>query len=654
MDKFYKIKNHLAFSLLVACAIGLILVLNFLPKTSFTKGAAEYPSNTGSTWNIQKDFLGFNTKNDPSKLQDGYNPQGQNTQVNDLDRLSIRKQGYDLFPATDTATTTIGAIKSMHTFRKRSSENILMRSWGTVLEYYEAGATRWEVLKSGLVSGQKFGFSDININTELKSYVYFGNAQDNFSRWNGGHSALTQAVVSGTTSTVYLSDTSSFTATGTPSVILCGNVIQYKPASSTATYLVATSTINFDCENGRGIAQAIDEYSTFYKGNIYLFADNRLWISGNTSTPEIVVFSKYGDAQTYLTTSLVGSGTDDAAGIFNLGEGGGGVTAMLMDENAVYIFKKSIIYNVSLTDSLYTITPLKPFDGKSQTTGAINSLSTFAGGNGIFFITPDNQILLLARVAQIDYPQLVPISENIEQTVDSLVFASSTGIVFKNFAYIAAKSSSDSLQNDVVLIYDIKNQVWESPVIGWNVGDWAIYNSSGSDDLYFGDNLNPNIWQIAEGIQDYNYSFTANWRSKQFDFGMPSIQKQIDSFYVEGYMSQNTVLTISLLLNDNGFTQKYTTTLNGTDTQYFYSAPDFNLFGLTPFGTSRFGTNDDQSGLKKFRVYINKSMVATPFYNAQVEFASDAESQNWEITQFGLKWRKFSQEENPSLYHLAN
>ena len=71
------------------------------------------------------------------------------------------------------------------------------------------------------------------------------------------------------------------------------------------------------------------------------------------------------------------------------------MTAMAQDEKIIYLFKKSIIYRATLTDSLYTLQALKPFDGKSQTSGAQNSEGTFVGGNGVIFETPDNQIVSL-------------------------------------------------------------------------------------------------------------------------------------------------------------------------------------------------------------------------------------------------------------------
>jgi hypothetical protein len=157
---------------------------------------------------------------------------------------------------------------------------------------------------------------------------------------------------------------------------------------------------------------------------------------------------------------VVTASTAQSPGVFNLGEGGGAVTAMVEDENSIYIFKRNIIYKATLSDSLYTLSTLKSFDGKSRTTGAINQKSTFAGGNGIFFITPDNQIMNLTRVAYVDYPQIVPISDPIKPTVANAIFTSSTAIFWKDKAYIAAKTNSNSTQNDVVFVYNFRVQIF--------------------------------------------------------------------------------------------------------------------------------------------------------------------------------------------------
>ena len=129
----------------------------------FTTGASSPRSN----WTTIKAFNGFYTKLDETKIPDGANGRGQNTTSNQGDRISIRNQGTELFPVTDTASTTIQRISSMHNFRLKDGTNILMRSRSTFLEYFEETGDVWTIIKGGYTSDQVFGFADYNKTTEI-------------------------------------------------------------------------------------------------------------------------------------------------------------------------------------------------------------------------------------------------------------------------------------------------------------------------------------------------------------------------------------------------------------------------------------------------------------------------------------------------------
>ena len=596
-------------------------------------------------WFSVTDFQGFQTKLDPSKISNGGSPNGQNTTVNNGDRISVREYGYTIL---GTVTTTENPVLSLHTFRKRSGENILIRNRGTYLEYFESGNSLWESLRTTSTQGVSYDFADYNINTDLRSYVYFGNGVDEFARWTGAHSLLNGAVSIGAGSIV-VDDTTDFTATGT--LRYCDVNIDYTSKTATTFTLSGTSVVN--CDDNRGITQAIQGFPSNPRGNIYLVANNRIFIAGVTSTPQAVYFSKYGDATTYLTT-LVADNTADAAGIFNLGEGGGQVNGMTQDESAIYIFKRSIIYKATLSDSLYTLTALKPFDGKSQTTGSLNGRTVFTGGNGVFFITADKQIMNLTRIEGVDYPQILPISDIIKPTVDALSFTSSTGITYKDKIYISVKSNSDGFINDSILVFNNRTNQWDTPIVGWSANSFTIYDDGDGEKLYFGDVSTANVYQvITDEKLDNGYSFSASWRSKQFNFselGIPlESQKEITDVYVEGYITDNTTLNISLLLDENGTTQTFTTHIYGGDTDFLFNSQPFNLFGLHPFGYLPFGTNQTIEK-QRFRVYLNKEFRASDFYTAQLEFASDEENNFWEITGFGFKVREATQPEKRTLF----
>jgi len=598
-----------------------------------------------ANWVIIEKFDGFQTKKDASKISNGGNPNGQNTVINDGDRISVRDLGYDHF-GTSTASTTAQAINSVHTFRKRSGENIMMRAYSTFMQYFEEGNDTWTTVSSTFTADQEFGFADININTDQQSYVYFGNAADFAVRWTGNHT-MTNGAYAGGAGLIVVDSVSGFPETG--NLILCDTSVAYTYRSTTNTAFVVGATAPA-CDDNFGVAEALETQSGSPKGDIYIAKDNRLFITGITSSTQMVMFSAYADATTFQET-IVGDGTDDSAGYFNLAEGGGAVTGAAMDENSIYFFKKSLIYKATLTDTLYTITPLKPFDGgKSQTTGAIRSQSVFVGGNGVIFVTPDEQIVSLERVSQVDFPQITAISDVIEPTIKSAVFSSSAGITFGDRSYIAAKTNSDSTYNDVVFVWNNILKIWESPIVGWNVSGFVVYDDGAGDVLYWADAITPNIRKVTSIPLDGVFGVTANWRSKQFTFGAPWAQKEIESVFIEGYIADNTTLSMSLLLDEEGYTQTYTTDFVGTESSFMFQDIEYNLFGFAPFGFERFGSSEDQSGKKKFRLYLNKSFRRVPFYSAQMEFASDGENMQWEITRFGFKTRVLAQPEDRDLY----
>ncbi len=642
-DKIFKIIASSAILLLIIASAALFFTkANNTISQDNVLGIAE----PNTDWFHVNSFSGYQTDVDPSKVPKGANPMGQNTTANNRDRISIRQSGLDLFPA-GTASSTEEAITSLHNFRKRSGENIMMSSHGKFLDYFEEGNDTWEVLNSGYTSGQLFGYADYNINTDLKSYVYFGNAVENFSRWTGAHSLSALAIPIGTT-TIIVIDTSAFNATGT--VVYCGATSTYSSVDDDTNTFTLSATTTISCALNRGVAQAVEEFTDNPKGNIYLAANNRIFIAGIASSTQAVFFSEYAVATNFGGASIVLDGTDTSPGVFNLGAGGGSVTGMITTENSIYIFKRSIIWRATLTDTIYTLTPLKEFDGKSQTNGAVGNNGLFAGGNAVFFATPDNQLMALTRVETIDEPQIQPVSRKIQPTVDQMNFDSSVGIVFRDKAYFSQKADTDVSVNNVVLIWNIKEKIWDSPIIGWNVSDFVVYDDGDGEELYIGNGVNPNVYRVSNTPLDDIFDVKANWRSKQFDFDTPAELKQMTNFYVEGYITSNTTLNISLLLDEDGFTQTFTTRFLGTEVDYLFSEERYNVFGLTQFGTERFGSNADFTDKRKFRVYLNKDFRPDPFYNVQVEFASDGENQNWEITNFSMKVRKYSQPERRSLY----
>lgn len=600
-----------------------------LPAEDFIAGAS---GDARGQWFIFNQFSGYQTKADPQKIAVGANPVGQNTYINDGDRISVRNLGYEIFPVSTTPSSSVPNINNLYTFRKRDGTNIMLRTYGTYMEYYHSKIGFWEFLKTDFTANGDFGFADQNTNADQTSYVYYGNAIDNYARWTGNVAELTADVGIGDIS-IAVDDTTLFPTTGT--LIFCSVTTTYSAKTAT-TFTITTSTVA--CGSGRGVAQVPQEFPVAPKGNILMVDNNaRMFVAGVASSTQTLFYSKTADASdfTFSSPRVASDG-----GVINMPEGGGGIIGMAGDEGAVYVFKRNLIKSVTFSqdeNDLPIIKLIKPFDNKSQTVGAVSRKSIFAGGNAIFFVTPNNEIMSLSRLESIDYPQVVPISDIIKPTVDGVVFGSSTGIYWKNKAYFSVKQTDESVSNDTLLIFDMRRQQWESPVIGFNAGEFSISRFDGVEDLYFGSLTDDSVYKVNYVPIDNGFAVTANWRSREETFDKPFGLKSVDNFYVEGYITENTPLSITLLFDEDGVTQRQTTVFTGGElnNRYLYTSSPYNIFGLNAFGFERFGGNQDLTGKKKFRIYLAGNLRRVPFYSVQVEFGSDDEAADWEILQYG-------------------
>ena len=137
---------------------------------------------------------GFLDKRDVTQMSPGALIVGsQNVKINDADRISIRN-GSEVLGAESAATTP---ITELHTMKRRSGLNVMIRSHGTVLEYFHPDTEAWENLNDGYTDNQVFGFADHNVNTDALDYVYFCNAIEPYSRWTGRFTQLDGALAGG-------------------------------------------------------------------------------------------------------------------------------------------------------------------------------------------------------------------------------------------------------------------------------------------------------------------------------------------------------------------------------------------------------------------------------------------------------------------------
>ena len=192
------------FIILALFIVGAVFLSNNQNKVGIENDKLLGASYPNAQWFNFTEFTGYQTNVDPEKVEDGANPQGQNTSAFETDRFGVRDYGFEHYPEFEETSTSTGKIASIHNFRKRNGDNILMRSYSDKMEFFDESQDSWVVIKDGLTADKKFGYADYNINTDLTSYVYFGNAYDSFMRWTGSITHLTSDVAIGTTTITFL------------------------------------------------------------------------------------------------------------------------------------------------------------------------------------------------------------------------------------------------------------------------------------------------------------------------------------------------------------------------------------------------------------------------------------------------------------------
>jgi hypothetical protein len=236
----------------------------------------------------------------------------------------------------------------------------------------------------------------------------------------------------------------------------------------------------------------------------------------------------------------------------------------------------------------------------------------------------------MRRQEYIDYPQSVSISDPIKPTFQLGVHDDASGIVYKSKIYYAYKADSSSTFNDTVIIYDLIRNRWFMPIVGWNVSDWTIINN----ELHWHSSTSSNSYKVITDKTDNTLPFTTILRTHSEDFGYSHQQKVIPEVVIELYMTENTVIQLDVLGDEEGFASIETKTLSGTDTANIVGSSNYNTMGASPFGTEQFGSNSNVFEMKKFR-YIIGLKANYELFNISLQFSTQDAASNYELIRYG-------------------
>lgn len=340
----------------------------------------------------------------------------------------------------------------------------------------------------------------------------------------------------------------------------------------------------------------------------------------------------------FAATRVAGEGD-----ILNVAYGGGDINDVQAFENEVAIYKQDYIELVSYTQDVNDSavrTPLKP---------GIGSIGrVIKGSDDHYFMRPDKVYTSLGRVRQKDIkPQTENIAYVIKRLLEQYNNDNFNGAEFNNRLISSHKSSDDTDNNNLMLIYNRKTSSFEGI---WSLGANGFDTFKGVDEaateLVYAESNGANVWKMFQGEKSdirgtSKLPYTARWKSNFFNaLPIKSNMQGMNSIAIEGYITANTTFTYNLY-KDFQDDASLSFTFSGTETEFIEGAEGIaKFFGSHPFGTSPIAGSigaPDEDGRMRFSFIVYFPYVYGQYFAD--EFTSSGKNQDWEIIRksYGLR-----------------
>lgn len=353
---------------------------------------------------------------------------------------------------------------------------------------------------------------------------------------------------------------------------------------------------------------------------------NQVYIGSLTQASLYV--SKVNDYKTYTVTTptrVVGEGaviTLDAP-----------PTAMIPQEDAMYLsagkdwwYKTKFTLSADITKEEFTVNKLNTAPQQAAQSQAL----TWKVKNSVAFISNEPILNTFGPVENVlGIPQMVDISHSIINDMNAYDFTDGSVAFWRNFLLLAVPKHS------LIRIYnmtDPKNQYWEAPqtipISRFSIIDGLLYghsyNTSESYKLFDGYTDNGNVYS-AIALFSFNH------------YGTRFTTKSYNQFWVEGYISPNTILELHRQYDLDGCAVNTQVNILGSDGRIVCVGASDNSLGTQSLGTYPLGGTALPATTVPlppwFRVI--KTFNRESFFQDQIGFASTGLDQQWSLISFG-------------------
>lgn len=366
------------------------------------------------------------------------------------------------------------------------------------------------------------------------------------------------------------------------------------------------------------------------RGNILKVMFQTMFVAGVKAHPTTIYRSRLSNAANFTFGSPRVAGEGD---VIDVPDGGGGVNDLDVFEDQLLVFKESYIEQIVFTQDANDLPNRKPIV-KSPLIGTQGRV--FRMGDQIVFANPSNEITTLQRAINRDVrPQTANLAFPIKRAIRHFDFDLNRGITFQNYTLIAAKKTSDSITNDLIILFDNNLQRW--------VGEWSLPAAAFTvydNELYFGSSASREVYKMFTTLNStvkgdvslgYDTLVETQWGNKT-EGGLQT--QRFNTIGITGYIKLNTKLALSLFYDfeveatHNWIFDPLNSVpmvLEGVGELTLGTAP----IGVTPLGVE-LGEEEGDFGERRFLVYYR-----VPFRDhvwMKMQMSSTGENQYFEVT----------------------
>ena len=275
--------------------------------------------------------------------------------------------------------------------------------------------------------------------------------------------------------------------------------------------------------------------------------------------------------------------------------------------------------------------------------GATSGRLTSKMKNHIIFVGNDNVANFMGYLSYQNIPEMVNFSYPILNDLNAYDLTDGSIFYYKDYIFIAIPKSG------LIRIYNMTNQTqqttqsirgvedidnnqpwyWEAPVT-YPISGFYVVNGV----LYGHSYTTSESYKLFTGGSFNGQSIDTNATFGMDDKGDRTQGKGSNEIWVEGYIKQNTVLSVAVQGDLNSFASSQVVTINGNDNAIVAYGSGGHAIGKNSLGSLPLG-GALQAGTLPAWFHVIKTYVQVPSYLEQITFTSKGVDLQWELLGYG-------------------